>query len=165
MSAKRRNENGQMRREEYEAQDDDAGGEGPGEFSRASDEVMKKRRIVSVSKKFGSRGGGGGYAERGYGERGPAERGHAERGYAERDHYADERTYDGRYEGHANGAADAPRDRAPYRQPRDEFRGGAHAERGYPDEPAKRSRVGDHPGAYREAPRYDPGRLPPPRRY
>ena len=60
MSAKRRNENGQMRREEYEAQDDDAGGEGPGEFSRASDEVMKKRRIVSVSKKFGSRGGGGG---------------------------------------------------------------------------------------------------------
>ena len=56
-------------------------------------------------------------------------------------------------------------DRAPYRQPRDEFRGGAHAERGYPDEPAKRSRVGDHPGAYREAPRYDPGRLPPPRRY
>ena len=58
MSAKRRNENGQMRREEFEAQED-AEDEGPGEFARASDDVIKKRRIVSVSKKFGSRGGGG----------------------------------------------------------------------------------------------------------
>lgn len=48
---KRGNENAQMRREDYEAMESRGGGdEAPsGSFSKASDEVLKKRRIIRTS--------------------------------------------------------------------------------------------------------------------
>ena len=49
--SKRRNVNGQMRKEEYEAlQDDDESGGLQEGFQTASVDVLKKRRIVRVSK-------------------------------------------------------------------------------------------------------------------
>ena len=52
--AKRRNENGQMRREEYDAAGNTAGGDsGAVGFQRASDEAIRRRKIVKA--RVGSR--------------------------------------------------------------------------------------------------------------
>ena len=50
---KRRNQNGQQRREEAEAEDDEV--VEAGTFKRASQDKLRKRRIVSVSGRFGSK--------------------------------------------------------------------------------------------------------------
>ena len=50
---KRRNQNGQQRREEAEAEDDEV--VEAGTFKRASQDKLRKRRIISVSGRFGSK--------------------------------------------------------------------------------------------------------------